>query len=319
MSKIEINPERLKGLLEMRKLNQKELAKAIQVDVTTVNRWMTGRVTKLRGDIFSKLCKELSARKSDLCGEGPLPDAPPECEPPSKDPVSFEIDTACRNALALVARRYGVKQREIVEIAPLLFLIIAEQSLAERESALVDLGSRLSDAENATPAHLRNRFRFPHDEDDLDLATREKRSIAARDLFASQVGYREHASEAANPFAHFLSNLLKATDAPHEPIGRESIRWARGDEPRYRIGLDELSELMGGDKGASRKILHGIVALAEMPGDLRRATPEKRAAWVKEKSVEDLKEFSAALADMSWEVTAKDLNALKKTEQEEEF
>jgi hypothetical protein len=45
--------------------------------------------------------------------------------------MNLSVDAACRNALNLVAHRYQVTRQQIVEAAPLLFFIIAEQCLKE--------------------------------------------------------------------------------------------------------------------------------------------------------------------------------------------
>lgn len=318
-SNIQINHERLKELLNARRLNQEELAAKIKADIGTVSRWARGETTKLRRSNFNKLRDALNATEADLCGEGPLPDGKEKREASPEGQVSFVVDTACRNALALVARRYGVRQRQIVEIAPLLFSLIAEQSLAERRQELEVFKAAVDDAENEAPPHMKRELRFAHDEDDRALIEREEQSIAARDLFARQVGYEEDDPAAGNPLALHLDRLLASSSAPHGVYkGKNRVLWEQGEEPRYSVGIEELNEILGGDKEAMRHVLRGRVALAEMPGEVRKATPEQKAEWVKadlQRSVEDLANLSSSLDELSVD----EFRAAAAADPEEEF
>lgn len=267
-----INPDRLRALLDKCPLSQKELAAKIGADVGTLSRWKTGKIRKIRSDKLASLCDALGATPTALCDDGPLPET--AADNARRDQVTIMLDTACRNALALIARRYGVTRQQIVEVAPLLFAIMAEQCLAERRR-------KLNEYSNAAPWHLRRSLRGPFDFDDQEVLDAEKRSIDKRDLFAARVGGWDEGHHKDNPFARFLSERLSETGLPKG----KAVTWEEGEAPHYEIGIEELDELLGEDKYACFLVLSGNVALAEMPGDTRKATPDARAMWVKEKAV----------------------------------
>ena len=284
-----INPDRLRFWLNKCRLSQKELAAKIGTDVGTVSRWKTGKTRKIRSSKLAKLCEVLGVTQTELCADGPLSEAG---DAAPRGQVTMMLDTACRNALALVARRYGVTRQQIVEVAPLLFAIIAEQSLAERRN-------RLDGYHDAAPSHLRGSLRGPYDEDDNKLLDAEERSIRQRDLFASHVVDRDENHHKSNPFAVFLSKRLSETDLKKG----NGVTWEEDEAPRYQIGIEELIDLLGKDQAACKLVLSGEVALAEMPGDTRKATPEVRASWVKEKADLEGQKLRTALKDLEWIVT----------------
>lgn len=267
-----INPERLGALIAKSRLSQKELAAKIGADVGTLSRWKRGKIGVIRSGKLAKLCEALGTTPSELCAEGPLPEAVAAGDTARRGQVTMMLDTSCRNALALVARRYGVTRQQIVEIAPLLFAITAEQALAER-------GEWLDAYRDAPPPHLRD-LRGPSVEDDEALLEVEARSIKQRDLFAMQVGGWDEHHHKNNPFARFLSERLSKTGLK----SGTRVIWDEGEAPRYWIGIDELIDLLGRDKDVLKLVLSGRVALAEMPADTRKAAPEIRALWVKEKA-----------------------------------
>ncbi|MBC7153249.1 MAG: helix-turn-helix transcriptional regulator [Rhodobacteraceae bacterium] len=292
----QINPDRLIALLDRCPISQKELAADIGIDVGTLSRWkrLDKPPGRLRGDKLAKLCDALGTTPTELCSDGPLPEAPKGDDATHKGQVTMVLDTACRNSLALVARRYGVTRQQIVEVAPLLFAVMAEQSIAERREQLQKFSDALGNIENSAPPHLRNSLRSPWDSDDQEILEAEKRSIDARDLFASHVGTWDANHSKDNPFARFLRKKLIETGLPNG----KTVTWGGDDSPRYMLGAEELVEFFGRDTGAWLPVLNGDVALAEMPREIRKATPERRASWVKEKSALNAKEIDAAAEEL---------------------
>ena len=103
-----------------------------------------------------------------------------------------------------------------------------------------------------------------------------------------------HNFETENPFAMFLRNL--ATD-----IGRVAKfeGWSGDGSPNYRVCPEEATELVGGDHDRADEILRGLVALNEMPKEIRSPDKAKeRAEWVREKAAEYRKHLADELADL---------------------
>jgi transcriptional regulator with XRE-family HTH domain len=151
---IKINGECVKALRTKRGLSQKELAGKVKVDVGTVSRWERGEIDHLRRDIFGKLCIVLNATEAEICGDEPLPESSASLHAAARGQMNLSINTACRNALSLVAMRYGVSRQQIVEAAPLLFVVAAESSLRERRELLAAVRDKVEEALAAGPGHL---------------------------------------------------------------------------------------------------------------------------------------------------------------------
>src|SRR5271166_3313902 len=123
-----------KALTEARRKKgwtQVELSEATKpkVDVSTISRIERGKPTRVRANTLRALTKALDVQPESLC---PVAEA-------ERDVMKLRIETAARNALTLVAHRYRISRESIVEIAPLLFFIAAEQSLKERQSRIADV------------------------------------------------------------------------------------------------------------------------------------------------------------------------------------
>jgi len=196
--------------------------------------------------------------------------------------MKLRIETAARNALTLVAVRYRISRESIIEIAPLLFFIAAEQSLKERQSRIADVrasADALFDLYRGIP-HLPPKW--PIDE---EAVSSEQQSIKTRDLFGKKVldGAQQLTSEMSddfdeaeqNPFVIFLRNSLSNISTCTELA--DSVRWAPGLWPIYQICSEEAASVVGNDKSAAHAIVCGAAALHEMP----KGPHEQRAEWAR--------------------------------------
>jgi transcriptional regulator with XRE-family HTH domain len=270
-----LNP---KALLEARKKKgwtQSQLSEATkpQISVSTISRIERGKPSRVRESTLKQFAAVLGVNSRDL--------SEPEATEP--DLVKLPMGTSLRNALALVARRYRVGRRFIVELAPLLFYIAAEQSLAVRQKRLEDIREAAKSLENLQTRTPHLPSLYPVDEEALRV---EEKSIKAQDLFGQSFAEAGHDSfgrrsesydeEEENPLAAFLSEALEKTRGPND--GNEPVRcppsWG---SPSYWICYDEAAELVGGDEQAAGAILSGHAALHEMP----KGSPEQRAAWAR--------------------------------------
>src|SRR5258708_1711172 len=236
-----VNGERIRALRSNRGLSQKQLAGKVKVDPGTVSRWERGEINRIRHDVLGRMRLALNATEADICAEGPLPESDGGQQVSPKGQMNLSIDPACRNALALVAQRYRVRRQQIVEAAPLLFFIAAEQSLQQRRNRLRELRGAADALVAATPPHLP-----PHWPVDDTALEAEEQSIGARDLFGTMVG--ETAGEPdswnrdeENPFAAFLNAALSGIDQSMEPV--EFSEWW----PIYKICPDDAPALVGDD------------------------------------------------------------------------
>ncbi|MBY3068291.1 helix-turn-helix transcriptional regulator [Rhizobium laguerreae] len=280
MSTAEINPGRLVALRSKQGLSQKQLASKINVDKGTISRWERGEVTRLRADKLGMLCKALHTSETEICAEGPLPERAADQEVSSRGQVNLMMDTACRNALGLVALRYGITRQQIVEIAPLLFFVLAEEGLSHRRQALQGMRDQMDKALELCASHLKSQIRGIDNGHDEELLADEDASITARDLFASKVGGWRDGRATENPFAKHLSFRLANTGAAPNSV----VSWEADEAPSFTICIEEAEKLLGPDQNACSTVLTGKVALSEMPAHVRRGSPESRASWVRDQA-----------------------------------
>jgi hypothetical protein len=124
-----------------------------------------------------------------LTGESPIPHEQLRLPGvPSVSQLNVRVNAAIRNAYELAARRYGVSTTKIAQLAPLLFVIFAEESLEYRREKLAELESVLDrrDELESELSYLPTPISSagnPHEQ-----LSAERRSIAGRDLFGRCLG-----------------------------------------------------------------------------------------------------------------------------------
>lgn len=307
-----VNPDRLRQLRILRGMKrQEDLARKAHLNKQTVYRLENGRVPSIRPTTVEKLCKALNVEPDVLAGNKPIPVGDvPTGEPVKGDKyqVPGRVDGSTRNALSLVGRRYEIPVTRIVELAPLLFALAAEQSLERRRSKLAELRALL-DREGDL------RKDFPHlpmtiaPGFEADGAIREEeKSIAARDIFGSRISdeifWRDFGDDEDydagehNPFITYLKEVA----SKHGGVAEiESIdgRYVTN----YHVCREDALKLAGGDEALAHGILVGWVQLHEMPRELfKDDVIAKRMEWMRPRV-----EAGQKQADDFWEELTRDL------------
>lgn len=257
-----------------KKWTQVQLSDATKpkVDVSTISRIERGKSNRVQSKTLTALAKAL-----DVSPESLSPTAEAE-----RDVMKLRIEVAARNALTLVARRYRVSRENIIEIAPLLFFIAAEQSLQERRKRITDVRAS-ADALFDLQRNIRHLPRhWPIDD---GAVSSEEQSIKDRDLFGEKFFESAHLflgdldddydQAEQNPFVTFLRSNLENVSNSSEAA--ESIHWSPGLWPRYEICADEAAAIVGDDPKAAHAIICGAAPLHEVP----KGTPEQRAQWAR--------------------------------------
>ena len=234
-----IHPEALKAARKRRGLTQDQLAEAIGCRKDTVSRWERGASSRVRSHLRDPLCKTLGVKWEKLT-EPPNPADIPGIAAS----IKVTLRTEAHNSLHLVAERYNVRPRDVLELAPLLFLIVAERSLVEREKQLQDLWTKLFEADKTLDhkdTHLGAMVAAPSIPAG-DGLHQEERSISERDIFGRLIEYEYWFEGNEGPFVHFIRDLAKGL--PKDAV--TSIDSADGDTiHRYRIADDTLRECTG--------------------------------------------------------------------------
>ncbi len=212
--------------------------------------------------------------------------------------TSVGMSTQLRLAYDLISLRYGPTRAQIIQLAPLLFALLAEGCLAWRRK-------RLDEAEEAA-RRLRelsdggSQLYFTHYLVDVDYGVAlESESIESADLLGRQVRDDDWARmnfggdlDEVTPFSDYLCKL--ADDLAVQgivdfwPTESESVVgldlpdeiW--GAEP-YQVCGAELTELTAGSKHARWALAFGDAQLSKMPRTLfETEAVESRVKWLED-------------------------------------
>lgn len=116
-----LNREKLKELMKLRGVTQKNIKDATGKEARTVSRWLSGENVPKDRDVrvIAALlkCEPIEFYKNFI-------DAPDEGVA-----MHATVSVASYNAYQVMALRYGVTQRDILEIAPILFSVVAAHAL----------------------------------------------------------------------------------------------------------------------------------------------------------------------------------------------
>jgi transcriptional regulator with XRE-family HTH domain len=283
-----IDPSVLKRLREAKNWTQDELSENTKfgrdpkIDKRTISRLERGKQASTHGRTIRQLARALGVELPVLMGEAPIPEI--RLQDQSATQSNIQISSHARNALYLIYERYHVRPWQVIEFAPFLLCWVAEASLRQRRRRLEELERShlvVRDRERAIE-HMRI-----SDFADLEEKLKaERESIDGRDLFGyllDEPGFAMYRHEwTENPFARFLNSLAEDFDEVIEFGGFSSI-----DYPEYTVCSEEAERLVGGDKKLAERILSGVVALNEMPNEIRESYDSaERVQWVSAKAAE---------------------------------
>ncbi len=271
-----ISPDRLKELRRRNRLSQGELAERSLISKDTISRLERGVLPGNRNHTIDQLSKALEVPPGVLTGELPLPDAGKGRRRESRRQVPVRISGSALNALQLVSHRYQVPMIRVLEIAPVLFLFAAEESLDWRRQNL-----------RSMKAAYQMRRKFSHlnvgflPEKDADrLIAEEEKSISQNDILAETIpdsvsGAKTYSNE-TNPFSSYLAE--KSMNYSEDLIW--GLDFGKEYTSYFACSGDAL-DIAGGDEMAQEWILMSEFLLSDIPKHLWAddALPE-RLAWM---------------------------------------
>lgn len=286
-----------------RGFTQEQLAERIGCTKDTVSRWERGDVCRVRTHLREPLCKVLGVEWDALT-------TPPD---PESHPRPFGLTRMQRwvsrhvpPALILVAERYGIRPKDVLDIAPLLFLIAAERSLLERRQRLDEIYAIQFEADRrlmGTSAHLGGMVAAGIWYAD-EMLEQEEKSLRKRDIFGSLIEYEFRGDDDEGPFVHFVRSLAKGL--PQDAV--TSIESYGGDTiVRYRVAGDTLRELTGiVEDEEGRQILNhiwwGMIDLGECLSARRKQDEASYRQWLRDALAESkealLRDKEASLREL---------------------
>lgn len=303
---MQIIPEKLIVLRKAARLTVQKLAEEALVGRATITRIENGRTSTSNGTTIKRLAKALGCRPEELS-------TPPEdgnllTALAHRRSVKVEMNAASHNALLLIAARYGEQAATVLELAPLLFDMVATESLLERRQNLAVLRQHrdaISEMSDRFP-HLAERFTWDWNAASFD--DREERSIARNDLRGEFVHADEtmddhfypndYDESADNPFvAHLRRRWGQISEAGYQSPTIEAMpRWTG---PYYEIGIAEAGKIAGGDENLTAAIVSGAIPIVSIPTDLRNeGRMIERQAWMRERIAENAERADAIFKDL---------------------
>ena len=298
-SPLEINPQSLRALREAKRLSRRQLAAKSRVSERQLARLESSRKA-VRSTTFKRIAEALGTDSKKLSGASPLQRAP---APPEDVHVGLRVSPKLRLAYDLVRLRYGPTRKQIVELAPLLFVLLAEGSLAwrkKRVGEVDELVHRLHELGKDSQLYF---AKYVEDVCEAPVEV-EKTSIRSADVLGDTVRGEDYLYQRFTeddlygvvPFADYLCNLAEDMGiegivdfCPNDfdaTVGYDTI-W--GAEP-YQVCRDRLAELTGGSKYARWALLYGDVQLSNVPQDLLEpGAKDARVAWLESKLSDEVR------------------------------
>ena len=277
---MKIIPETLKHWRKKRGFSQQKLAEEANIDQKTVARIEVGKGGEARGDTVKRIANALRIKPETL---GREPDSETTNEAESRKfglgvfNRRLRLDGEVLISYDLVEEHYGVGMQKLIDVAPMLFTLLAEMSLNVRRR-------RAEEAEEAIDAF--NRIRPEHMEGRSWDDYHEKISIAKRDLFARSIDWMEvnqfYYEEERNPFSDFLTQLVEELGSDNDAIDPEEIHF---DPDTFfdHVPLFKLyrKTLTGESSRAHFALTRGYVRLGQIQEELRSEEEDVTSERVK--------------------------------------
>lgn len=287
-----IHPRKLRHLRESRNLSQALLADASGVSQKQISRLEKcdehDCLNTCHGKTLEGLAEALGVSAEEL-GQPPEGAAEDHAQAPGLRRVSFHLSEQDRLNYRFLEERYGVKAHDILRAAPLLFLVTAEMSLAERRDRLAELEEALYRVPEDFQSHLGDvRIGLGKIE---EAGRAEAQSIEKRDLSGSTITDYEWSDwykGSGDLFVDFLAR--KARELSPDAMGEEDE--VSGNFSSLHVSLFEttLDKLSAGNFLAQLALRSGDVHPRDIPKELTADDQsEERARWLAERCSEETK------------------------------
>ena len=266
-TKVKIDPDRLRTLRQRKKLSRPDLERVSGITVRTIQRLENepDECKSTREDTVNRLARALDVEPGVLTGELPFPelDEAPATEP---DPVRIgaQIAPKVRLAYDLIKRRYDVNATDIINMAPLFFVLLAEGSLVHRREELEEADSHWQQIKSSHgvfgAALVVAEMNSVTEEESID-----KNDIFGEHLLSDSNGMTDVAFDPSedNPFADYLWKLAADLAIPgviHVDGGKLCIG-SPAEFPDYNVWPQEIERISNCSSAAKRALETGFARL----------------------------------------------------------
>lgn len=264
-----------------------------------------GKNVKPNKRTIEGLCKALGVEPGHLSGELDLsPEIKKKVEgEPTRRSVSLRFGR--KQELELIQRVYGVSAEQVINMAPFLFVLMAEGSLKWRKQKLAAFRKAVNDCKGANHlAFVRENYQ------NEDYLSYEDYSIDRKDVFGKrlqefwpELGEAFFDPNKGNPFSDYLCKLTDEvfegdkgavdilTSDPHND----------GDElPSYSLLEGEMKTICRNNDLCREAIRWGDFSIRDIPDDL--SDIEEFNAWVDANTSQNTKDLEASFKKIALEL-----------------
>ena len=291
-----INPQNLRRLRKAQGLSRRQLAEKSNVSQKQIQRLEDrGQASRnTRSHTLSRLADALGVTAEKLVGKPQVP--------------GFKV-TRIRSALGpgvhlayeLIQRRYGVTAGQIVNMAPLFLVLLAEGSLAWRQAQLNELRQAIEAVENLGDNRRRCAWHVRYAKDGSGY---EQDHIDKGDLFSDpyphDYDFDRQDDWDGSPFADYLRQLADEIDKPEVvDLNRNVTEEVTGFDglPAYSVCSGDLTKIVSPGSHAAHALHAGDVRLSDIPESLMADdASDKREAWLEGQLSPESKEWLATVA-----------------------
>jgi transcriptional regulator with XRE-family HTH domain len=289
---------KLKGLSHHKLAEQAHLAKSTIIELEKPPRKPSTTMHSVQDRSFDALKRVLGATDAQMRGEEPIND------PVSVKfvPLRSKITTVAQMNYDLVGEQYGVSSDQLVQLAPLMFAILVEDSFAWRKEQL-ELRKQIEELKKQTRDSQYDPEPDLHDGviDEDFLA--EDAALAAREVFSkpSLAELPDGYGHASDRFTDFVSAKVKSSgghiraDLTFGYLDRRDIL----DPDTKYLAVPELFDAttaVGDQQIVARLrlwLMSGAMRLADLRAD---RTPEQLAEWLRSEVIPKADALEPAIA-----------------------
>lgn len=288
---MKIDSDRLRTLRKRKKLSRPDLERVSGINMRTIQRLENepDKSNTTREDTVTRLADALDVEPGVLTGELPLPVLD---EAADADPVRIgtQIPPKVRLAYDLIKRRYGVNATDIITMAPLFIVLLAEGSLKWRREKSTEAREARTQLEQVDGFWRKGLGTGLYDFIDEGIG-QEDESILKADLFGERLledtgslvdGFPFFDASIENPFAAYLRKLCIDLAIPGvvDVDGELSFGSPR-TFPDYNINGDEINRIANGSADAKKALETGSVRVADIPEELMAEERDaERQKWL---------------------------------------
>ena len=216
--------------------------------------------------------------------------------------LSARVSHRIRLAYELVEKEYGPSVRDLLVLAPLMFVLLAEGSLAWRRRRLEEVDAAVDRLQSFKKSDPHLWFTGCVDNGILEEARgTEKESLKKKDVCGRQVREYEHMGEPADqvfPFELFLRKLAMDYEisdlVSFEAPGTFDTDRYWGLEGSYRLFEDTISGILGESEMARGAMDLGGIDFGAIPEELLSDDQQQaRIEWIEDQSSDKVKRFLA--------------------------